>query len=740
MARAPAGEPETPTEPAARFDSRPIEPGRASDRSPASVLPDWFQISHLLSDGPAVVYSCQPDSPFTATYVSENIRGQLGYAPEQVVGRDGFWVDRVHPEDRPRMLEALSDLRDSRLNWTEYRFLHADGEYRWLHDEFRLVGSKEECPEIVGYCLDITPRRVAQQAVEEREKLLRNVIDTSPNMVFVVDVEGHILLANRASAAFYGSRPAEIEGRLEVELYEQFGMRIHELRRLRADDLRVIRKNQLVESIHFVHDRSGNGRWRRVRRLPITLTDGQKAVLVISEDIQALKETEEILRLERDRAQLYLDISGTVIVGLDNEGRVILANEAAFAFLGTPKDELIGQNWFDRFVPQSHRSQVWEVHKAVLQGDQEQVRRFKNPIIDGRGEERYLLWQNDVLRDADGRIIGSISSGIDVTEYLEAVRARSRLAAIVETANDAIIGKTLDGIITSWNAAAASLYGYNENEVIGRPVSILLPPDRDDELPAILAQIRNGKPVKHMETVRKRKDGSLLNISLSVSPIKNDQGDVIGASSVARDVTASKQAREQIQRAMEESIQAVSLLVESRDPYTAGHQRRVTQLACAIAGTMGLSPCRIVGLRLAGLVHDIGKISIPTEILTRPGDLSRVEYELLKTHPRVAYDVLSTIDFPWPVAEIVYQHHERLDGTGYPRGLRGDDILLEARIIAVADVVEAIASHRPYREALGLSVAIDEIGAARGAGLDEDVVDTCAQLLQSGSFTFEPAS
>ncbi len=186
----------------------------------------------------------------------------------------------------------------------------------------------------------------------------------------------------------------------------------------------------------------------------------------------------------------------------------------------------------------------------------------------------------------------------------------------------------------------------------------------------------------------------------------------------------------------EDTIQALAVTVEMRDPYTAGHQRRVTHLATTIAKETGLSEDQISGLRSAGLIHDIGKTRIPSEILTNPYKLSEAEFSIIKTHPLVGYEVLKNIEFPWPIAEIVHQHHERLDGSGYPRGLSGDDIILESRILMVADVVEAMSSHRPYRPALGLDRALLEVSEKRGILYDAKAVDACLKLCSEKEFKF----
>lgn len=185
---------------------------------------------------------------------------------------------------------------------------------------------------------------------------------------------------------------------------------------------------------------------------------------------------------------------------------------------------------------------------------------------------------------------------------------------------------------------------------------------------------------------------------------------------------------ENTQKSLNNTISAIASMVEQRDPYTAGHQRRVANLAVAIATDMGLSSEQIIGLRMACVVHDIGKIHIPAEILSKPGLLSEAEYEIIKTHPKAGWEVLKKIDFPWPVAEMVYQHHERLDGSGYPRGLKDNEILLESRILMVADIIDAMSSHRPYRPALGILQALQEIMQHKGSLFDEQVVDACVKL------------
>jgi putative nucleotidyltransferase with HDIG domain len=194
-----------------------------------------------------------------------------------------------------------------------------------------------------------------------------------------------------------------------------------------------------------------------------------------------------------------------------------------------------------------------------------------------------------------------------------------------------------------------------------------------------------------------------------------------------------KDSLEKTSRILDGTVHSLSSAMEKRDPYTSGHQQRVAQLACALAGEIGgITAERLKGIWTAAILHDIGKLYVPAEILTRPGQLSRIEFELVKSHAEAGYEILKDIEFQWPVPLIVRQHHERLDGSGYPAGLKGDDILFEARILGAADVVEAMSSHRPYRPGKGVESALEELRSLRGTAYDSSVVDACLTVFRNG--------
>jgi HD-GYP domain-containing protein (c-di-GMP phosphodiesterase class II) len=240
------------------------------------------------------------------------------------------------------------------------------------------------------------------------------------------------------------------------------------------------------------------------------------------------------------------------------------------------------------------------------------------------------------------------------------------------------------------------------------------------------------------------KDGSTRWMELVISGIRNDQGVLTRIHGVSRDISERKMAEEKLHQTLDSlkkavgtTIQVLVSAVESRDTYTSGHQSRSANLACVIATEMGLTQEKIEGIRMAGSIHDIGKLSIPAEILSKPTKLTEIEFSLIKQHSLSGYEMLKDVESPWPLAEIVHQHHERMNGSGYPRNLKGDEILLEARIMAVADVVEAMASHRPYRPTLGIEAALEEIEKNRGILYDNTVVDTCLRLFREKGYQFK---
>jgi PAS domain S-box-containing protein len=292
------------------------------------------------------------------------------------------------------------------------------------------------------------------------------------------------------------------------------------------------------------------------------------------------------------------------------------------------------------------------------------------------------------------------------------------------------------------NPYVQKMTGYREDELLGRKaIDYVHPDDREEVWKRVVDFLETGQPSPFEYRIITR-DGKVRWIVASVSPVYHNGKKAIFGNVL--DITERKQAAEdlsqslgRLRKTMESTVQAISLIVETRDPYTSGHQEQVARICCAIGQDMGLQEERLKGLHMSAVIHDLGKIYIPAEILSKPGRLSDMETQMMKMHPEQGYHILKTIEFPYPVAEIVYQHHERMNGSGYPRGLTGKDILLEAKILGVGDVLDAMAAHRPYRAAVGIDQATLEISQNRGFLYDPVVVDVCLKLLWERGFPFE---
>jgi PAS domain S-box-containing protein/putative nucleotidyltransferase with HDIG domain len=326
--------------------------------------------------------------------------------------------------------------------------------------------------------------------------------------------------------------------------------------------------------------------------------------------------------------------------------------------------------------------------------------------------------------------------------WRRAERKRAELENMIDSiSSDVIMVVDRDDRVVRSNASLKRIFGYQPDEILGRRTEQLFraSPDPAGDIPSAPGEIRTGGFAVTMATGR-FKDGHEIPLEVVTGKLTTGQGAVLLLRDISERVAAEAQLRNsyrKLQELLEETVNILAMAVEMRDPYTAGHQRRVAALACAIADELGLSSRRRDGLRLASIVHDVGKLYVPAEILSKPGVLTEMEFNLIKSHSQLGYDLLKKIDFPWPVAEMVLQHHERIDGSGYPQGLRGKEILLESRIMGVADVVEAMASHRPYREAHGTSKALEEISAGRGKRYDSAAVDACLKLFYEHGFEFE---
>lgn len=395
--------------------------------------------------------------------------------------------------------------------------------------------------------------------------------------------------------------------------------------------------------------------------------------------------------------------------------------------------------WIERFLvrPGEFIALVRRVNEHLDRESFDEIR-----LRDGRVFEQHSA----PMFGKEGAYYGRVWHFRDITDRKNAVSAlresEQRFATFFNLSPVAMTIATLhDGLIYEVNGSFEKLFGVPRNEALEHTTIEVGIYGNADERERLIRAVQEQGGVHDFEIHMKNRAGRDIAALVSSTVIFIGQKPYLLTAGI--DITERKRAEkvlresfEKTQRSLEGVINAITTIVETRDPYTAGHQKRVSRLACAIAEEMGLSGDRIAGLRIGAILHDVGKIYVPAEILAKPGRLSPVEMDIVKAHPQESYDILKMIDFPWPVAEIAFQHQERFNGTGYPRGLADGDILLEARILAVADTVEAMMIQRPYRPAVGMDNALDLIMKGRGTDYDPGVVDAAVRLFRERHFSF----
>ena len=467
------------------------------------------------------------------------------------------------------------------------------------------------------------------------------------------------------------------------------------------------------------------------------------------------KSAEEARRESEERFRQLAETAGEWIWEVDASGLYTYSNPVIETILGYKPEEIVGKkHFYDLFHPEdgeamkSEALEGWAAKRPFCE--------FLNRNLDKSGQTRWLSTSGLPMLDKMGNVRGYRGTNRDITERRQAEEALRSSAAQLSNALQMAraghweydVGRDVftfnDNFYRIFRTTAAAVGGYQMSSA-DYAKRFCHPDDAGVVAEESRAAIEATDPdyTRQIEHRILYADGEVGTITVRFFIAKDAHGRTVKTYGVNQDITERKRMEERLQETLQRLRQAItstinvlSHAVEARDPYTAGHQRRTTVLAEAIAGELGLSPEKIECLHMAGLVHDIGKISIPAEILSKPAKPTRLEYALLKTHAQRGYEILKSADFPWPLAEIVQQHHERMDGSGYPRGLRGDQIFVESRILAVADTMEAMSSHRPYRPALGTEAALEEIERNRGVTYDPEVVAACLELFRKKGFRF----
>jgi len=461
---------------------------------------------------------------------------------------------------------------------------------------------------------------------------------------------------------------------------------------------------------------------------------------------------EEALRESEEKYRWVLDNMADVITVMDMNLRFTYVSPSIMRMRGYTDEEATAQTLEQAMTPESLQmsAKVFEEEMKLEASGTADPGRSRILELAQYRKDGSIVWMENSLsfmRDKAQKPVSIISVSRDITERKRAEESlresEELLRNYLDNAPDGIYMSDLEGNFLYGNRKCEEITGYGREELIGKNfLELNLLSENSLNIAVQLLQVnKEGRATGPDEIDLISKEGRLIPIEINTNVVQRKGQRIVIAS--VRDITERKQASMELQislaklrKAMGGIIQAMSLTIETRDPYTSGHQRRVADLARSIAHEMGLPEDQVDGLRMAGIVHDLGKIAVPAEILSKPTKLSNIELALIKVHPQTSYDILKDIDFPWPVAEIVFQHHERMDGSGYPRGLKGDEIFLEARILMVADVVEAMASHRPYRPALGIDKALEEISQNKGILYDPEVVEVCLRLFRNKGYRF----
>jgi len=586
-----------------------------------------------------------------------------------------------------------------------------------------------------------------------------SIVLASLDAITCTDEKGVIILWNKAAESMFGYSAAEARARpLTMLLHKK------DKQACLADIRKVLNSNASAPIIGQVKEMRGMRKdghtFQMIMRLSADRMDGQWVFTAIMRNISDSRQLETKYRL-------LFETSTDAIMLLDNKG-FFDCNDTALRIFGCcSREQFLGRHPCDfspdqqpngqdsRQLANEHIARAFEhgsdrfewMHTKLDGTNFPAAVRLTAMQLNGRqvlqATVRDISLHKKAEEELKMRVEGAEQARRSMLFMLEdlnatsgkAEKARKEWEATFDAVSDPIFLHDSHGNIMRANHAYARQADMDIDEITGLPYWQVFPRMDGPMHSCSQAWEINQAGAEEAEEEIQISDGRIF-VSHSYA-VRDEAGEYDYSVHFLKDITERREATEKLRKSLEGTIQAIASALEARDPYTAGHQHRVAELACAIGTEIGLDNERLEGIRWGGMIHDIGKIRMPAELLSKPARLTENEYALMKEHPQVGYDILKDIEFPWPVADIAHQHHERLDGSGYPQGLKNDAICLEARIVAVADVVEAMSSHRPYREGLGIEKALAEIVRGRDKQYDADVVDTCLTLFRQQKFSFE---
>ena len=642
---------------------------------------------------------------------------------------------------------------------------------------------------------DITKRKRAEAKSRDSARAYRTLTQNLPGLAYRVFVRENCRMAfnNDKLVQITGYREDEL---LAGALCSIEPLILEEDRPgVEAEVKRAVADQRPFTVEYRLQHKNGSILWMAEYGMPIYGSDDAPLYLDgVIYDVTQGKQAEQAVRQAEEKFRALVETTSDWIWELDRQGRYTYASPRVEALLGYQPQEVLGKSPLDFMHPEEARRVSKELGERIEQ--RAPITALVNTNLHKDGSLRVLETSGVPIFDESGEFSGYRGIDRDITERKQAEEALGRANRALRTlsaGNEVLVRATSEdqllqavvNIIVEQSGYELAEVCYPENNPersitlmawsgmeekffwVGNPSWADM---EEGQLP-IASAIRSGMTQIRRDIATESKYKPWRDEALARGHVSNialpfvDNGRTLGALSIyssdakafdkeevrlleelANDLAygvatlrtrlAHDQQAAILLESMEQSIQTVAYTVEARDPYTAGHQRRVAELATVIAQEMGLTEDQVNAIHLAAIIHDLGKIRVPAEILSKPGKLTEIEFMLIKTHPQAGYDILKNVKFPWPIADIILQHHEKLDGTGYPQGLKGEQILIESRIMTVADVVEAMSSHRPYRAALGIEPALNEIKRGRGIGYDAAVVDACLRLFAQKRFEF----
>ncbi|MEW6187574.1 MAG: PAS domain S-box protein [Thermodesulfobacteriota bacterium] len=680
------------------------------------------------------------------TFFNNSLATIFGYPREELLGMNNR--EYTDQENALKMYQAFNLVyrTGTPIRGVRFETITKQKNQRQLELSISLRRDEEGRPVgFQGIARDITDLIDFQKSLKAGEERYRNIIETINDPYYEVDLEGNLTFFNDAFLRGFNTTKEELLGINYREytdqenadiLFEAFN-RVFQT----GDSLSGIRHEVITPNTH----------WRGIFEASVSMIKDTSGNPVgfrgISRDMTDLIRIQNDLKASEER---YRNIIETIEDGyyeVDLKGDLTYFNDAYSRIMGYSREELTGMNNRQRTDPENARIAFQAFNRIFHTAEPAQNIQYE--ILAGNGERKTIATSASLIREADGNPVGFRGIMRDISEIRRAEKSlklseeRFRIAA--ESASDFLYEWDLQSGEIRWFSSAEEklLQIFGEIPVQASAFERHIHPEDLEHInQAIRRHVRDREP--YLEGYRLiGKEGRIFHIRAAGKVLRDEKGWAYKWIGAISDITEQKKSEEQLRqsiyklhKSMGGIIQAMALTVESKDPYTAGHQQRVSSLARILAQEIGLSTDQVEAVRLAGVVHDLGKISVPAEILSKPTELTPLEFGLIKAHPQTSYDILKDIDFPWPVARIVLQHHERLDGSGYPFGLKKKDVLIEAQVLMVADVVEAIASHRPYRPAHGVEAALEEIEKNKGSLYNTVVVEACLRLFREKGFFF----